>query len=52
MGRLIRWSLWLFFLPALLVWRGMVLFTLWLAGKAQAMGPAWPSEPQRRQERL
>lgn len=41
MKRLLLGSLWLFFLPALLVWRCLVAFTLWLAGKAQALGPAY-----------
>ena len=45
MKRLLYWSLWLFFLPALLVWRGMVVFTLWLARQAQALGPAYPRQP-------
>ena len=39
--RLLVWSLWLFFLPAILLWRGMVLFTYWLVAHLSP-GPAWP----------
>jgi hypothetical protein len=40
MKRLLYASVWLFFLPAILVWRGLVLFTYWLV-RHLPEGPAY-----------
>jgi hypothetical protein len=45
MKRLFYASVWLFFLPAILVWRGLVLFTMWLVAHLPP-GPAY-RPPQR-----
>ncbi len=50
MKRLLYGAVWLFFLPAILVWRGMVLFTYWLVRRLQLEGPAYrpPTPPDAR----
>ncbi len=46
MKRWLWWPFWLFFLPAILVWRGIVLFTYWLVRRLPE-GPAYRPPPTR-----